>query len=297
MRYREAIAYLIALILFCGGYPSAAQDAHSVVHFPSLDDNESRRPATMLAGHLFRPLDDSRRPALVFLHGCGGLIGSRGLDDREASWAGELNRLGYAVLMVDSYAPRGIGNTCSLRVSDPGQWMSLMQRRERDAYGALRFLLAQPFVRPDRIGMIGWSQGGGVVLLSTRAGEPARLNAAGSASFRAAVAFYPVLCSDNEQTPGWSNEIPLLLLQGASDTWTQAAPCQRFVESAVARGAKVDMQLYPGAHHAFDAPNTPVQLLPVQSPPGTQPYIGTDPAARRDAFVRVPAFLARYLGN
>ena len=297
MRYREAIAYLIALILFCGGYPSAAQDAHSVVHFPSLDDNESRRPATMLAGHLFRPLDDSRRPALVFLHGCGGLIGSRGLDDREASWAGELNRLGYAVLMVDSYAPRGIGNTCSLRVSDPGQWMSLMQRRERDAYGALRFLLAQTFVRPDRIGMIGWSQGGGVVLLSARAGEPARLNAAGSASFRAAVAFYPVLCSDNDQTPGWSNEIPLLLLQGASDTWTQAAPCQRFVESAVARGAKVDMQLYPGAHHAFDAPNTPLQLLPVQSPPGTQPYIGTDPAARRDAFERVPAFLARYLGN
>ena len=297
MRYREAIAYLIALILFCGGYSSAAQDAHSVVHFPSLDDNESRRPATMLAGHLFRPLDDSRRPALVFLHGCGGLIGSRGLDDREASWAGELNRLGYAVLMVDSYAPRGIGNTCSLRVSDPGQWMSLMQRRERDAYGALRFLLAQPFVRPDRIGMIGWSQGGGVVLLSTRAGEPARLNAAGSASFRAAVAFYPVLCSDNEQTPGWSNEIPLLLLQGASDTWTQATPCQRFVESAAARGAKVDMQLYPGAHHAFDAPNTPLQLLPVQSPPGTLPYIGTDPAARRDAFERVPAFLARYLGN
>ena len=57
------------------------------------------------------------------------------------------------------------------------------------------------------------------------------------------------------------------------------------------------MQLYPGAYHAFDAPNTPVQLLPVQSPPGTQPYVGTDPAARRDAFDRVPAFLARYLGN
>ena len=69
------------------------------------------------------------------------------------------------------------------------------------------------------------------------------------------------------------------------------------VESAVARSARIDLQLYPGAHHAFDAPNTPLQLLPVQSPPGTQPYVGTDPAARRDAFERVPAFLARYLGN
>src|SRR5258708_34661750 len=181
MRYREAIAYLIALILFCGGYSSAAQDAHSVVHFPSLDDNESRRPARMLAGHLFRPLDDSRRPALVFLHGCGGLIGSRGLDDREASWAGELNRLGYAVLMVDSYAPRGIGNTCSLRVSDPGQWMSLMQRRGGDAYGAVRVLLAPPFVRPDRIGVVCWAPSGGGGVVSHRPGGHAPPHAARAA--------------------------------------------------------------------------------------------------------------------
>jgi dienelactone hydrolase len=57
------------------------------------------------------------------------------------------------------------------------------------------------------------------------------------------------------------------------------------------------MQLYPGAYHAFDVPNTPLQLLPVQSRPGTLPYIGTDPAARRDALGRVPAFPARYLGD
>src|SRR5205085_2516323 len=173
---------------------------------------------------------------------------------------------------------------------DPAQWMNLMQKRERDAYGALQFLRAQAFVRPDRIGIIGWSQGGGVVLLSTRVGEAARLKGPGSPSFRAAVAFYPALCNDDEQAPGWSNEIPLLLLQGASDTWTRATPCERFVENAVARGARIDMQLYPGAYHAFDMPNTLLQLLPVQSRPGTLPYIGTDPAARRDAFERVPAF-------
>ena len=57
------------------------------------------------------------------------------------------------------------------------------------------------------------------------------------------------------------------------------------------------MQLYPGAYHAFDAPNTPLQLLPVQSRPGTLPYIASDPAARRDALERVQAFLSRYLGD
>jgi dienelactone hydrolase len=296
-RNRAAIAYVIGLVLFCGGCPAAAQQAHTVVHFPSLDDNDGGKPATVLAGHIFRPLDGDRHSALVFLHGCGGLIHDGDLDERETSWAGELNRLGYAVLMVDSHWPRGIGSTCSLRVTNPDEWMKLMLKREGDAYGALQFLAAQPFVDSNRIGVIGWSLGGGVVLLSTRSGERTRLNGSGSASFRGAVAFYPALCNDDEQAPGWSNEIPLLLLQGASDTWTQAAPCQRFVENAVARGARIDMQIYPGAYHAFDATNIPLQLLPVQTRPGTLPYVGSDPAARGDAFERVPAFLARYLAD
>jgi len=53
MRNRATIAYLIALVLFCGGCPAAAQEAHTVVHFPSLDDNDGGQPATVLAGHIF----------------------------------------------------------------------------------------------------------------------------------------------------------------------------------------------------------------------------------------------------
>src|SRR6476659_4931619 len=123
MRSRGAIAALIIIFRLCGGDPSEAQDSRSVVQFPSLDDNDGDRPATMLAGRIFRPLDNDRHPALVFLHGCGGLIHDGDLDERETSWAGELNRLGYAVLMVDSHWPRGIGSTCSLRVTNPDEWM------------------------------------------------------------------------------------------------------------------------------------------------------------------------------
>ena len=38
--------------------------------------------------------------------------------------------------------------------------------RPKDAYAALQYLQAQPFVKADHVGLIGWSQGGGVVLLS-----------------------------------------------------------------------------------------------------------------------------------
>ena len=83
---------------------------------------------------------------------------------------------------------------------------------------------------------------------------------------------------------------------GAEDVWTPAAPCQTFLQGALARGARIESQIYPGAYHAFDAPNRQIQQLPAYvTRAGVVPIVGTDPAARQDAFARVPAFLARYL--
>jgi poly(3-hydroxybutyrate) depolymerase len=43
------------------------------VHVPSLEDNGPGRSATPLDGYLFRPAGERKHPAVVFLHGCGGL--------------------------------------------------------------------------------------------------------------------------------------------------------------------------------------------------------------------------------
>jgi dienelactone hydrolase len=56
------------------------------------------------------------------------------------------------------------------------------------------------------------------------------------------------------------------------------------------------MQIYPGAYHAFDAPNLARTELPAyRTRAGVVPIIGTEPAALQDALARLPAFLARYL--
>ncbi len=107
-----------ALLLWCGA--AAAQE---LVHFPSSDVNGPGRPATVLDGYLLRPAGDGRHPAVVFLHGCGGLFGG-GLFDRmrgliepgERDWAGELTRRGYVVLMVDSFR-RAIGASSARRAT------------------------------------------------------------------------------------------------------------------------------------------------------------------------------------
>ncbi len=78
------------------------------MHFPSLEDNDAGQPATRLDGYLLRAADAGRCPAVVFLHGCGGLFGrATGLiEPRKRGWAGELTRRGYGVLMVDSFGSR-----------------------------------------------------------------------------------------------------------------------------------------------------------------------------------------------
>ena len=217
-----------------------------------------------------------------------------------AAWGRIIADAGYVALLVDSATPRGFGQTCT---ASPARTTALRDR-PKDAYGALRYLQAQPFVRPDRIAVSGWSQGGGTVLNTIAARSVYRPQPL-EHDFRAAVAFYPGACSERLQQvrtgtrPGtWTTTIPLLVLLGEADNWTPAAPCAELMEGAKARGASIAVKLYPGALHVFDAPNLSRRELPhYRLRDGTIPISGTDPAARADAIARVSAFLRQHLGE
>jgi dienelactone hydrolase len=258
------------------------------VHFPSLDG------AIQLDGYLYRPAGEGRRPAVVGLHGCGGMFSraTGAIAPIYREWAAELNRQGYFFLLVDSFRPRNANELCSVQGFD----LELYRTRPKDAYGALSYLQTQPFVRGDRIGLAGWSQGGGATLFAIgnrSLGRPATL---AQGDFRAAVAFYPGSCNIERQPSDWTSRIPLLVLMGAEDVWTPPAPCKTFLDGAIGRGARIEMQIYPGAYHGFDAPNQYRLELPAyRTRAGVVPIVGTDPAGRQDALARVPAFLARYL--
>ena len=69
-----------------------AAAAQERVQFPSLGgDNGPSRAPTLLDGYLFRPAGGDRRPAVVFLHACGGgdtPMHGTAYDARSASSAG-----------------------------------------------------------------------------------------------------------------------------------------------------------------------------------------------------------------
>jgi dienelactone hydrolase len=269
MRPIRLSACLIApLLLLAMGARSGA----AAVTFDSLTS-----PPVELTGLLYRPDGPGPFAAMVLLHGCSGIIRT------EYGWATEFQKMGYAALIVDSFRPRGHSEICTdfRRVS--------RSERVLDAYGALRWLRAQPFVDARRIGVAGWSNGAFAVL---QAMDEAR--ARPSEGFRAAVAVYPD-CRFDTATRFYA---PLLILIGGRDDWTPAASCQALAASTGPRPAPVLLHVYPEAYHSFDNPSAARQYLPnVQNAnkPGGGATIGYDPAARADAVARVERFLAEHL--
>lgn len=297
----------LLLLVACGGERRPPQmplarrgdPQAQLVTFPSRDADVTPNGApTTIEGVLFRPAGAGPFPAIVVLHGCAGLYretpegGSLASRDRE--WAYRLRDLEYVVLMPDSFTTRGVREICHGN-ADP--LLKPEIDRARDAFGALAFLAQQPWVLADRVGLMGWSNGAMTVLATVEQGTKARAAAQPmTTDFRVAVAFYAGCRKELERH--WVTKTPLTMLSGVLDDWTPAAPCVELVKRSRAEGQSVEIVLYPGAFHDFDAPNMPIhQLTHIPSTPSGSATVGTDPAARADAIKRVPEILAAALGR
>jgi dienelactone hydrolase len=244
--------------------------------------------AVTLHAALYRPEGAGPFPAIVALHDCGGL------DNRPAAtaelyneWAKILVAGGFVVLFPDSFGSRGLGSQC--RVRRPT--VDSSNARVDDARAARHWLQAQPYVRPDHISLLGWSSGGSAALWTVR---PNAVPHDGGPDFRSAVALYPG-CRRLRET-AWSARVPTLILIGSADDWKLASTCQQMVTGAHGRSARVEIIVYPGAHHEFDRANSPIRLstgLAHTPDPTGRVHNGTNPAARADALKRVPQWLAR----
>jgi dienelactone hydrolase len=187
-----------------------------------------------LTGELYRPPGDGPFPAVVQLHGCAGRS-SREAEDFEGSYyAG----LGYALLIVDSFGPRGLTARCDLTTGPPTD-------RVMDAYGALLFLSRLPFIDPTRIAVVGYSQGGEAALSAVKLGGVQTLF---DQQFRAVIAYYPG-CEISLAAVS----APTLVLIGELDETTPVANCKEMMARRNGAGAPLRLVVYPGAYHSFNS--------------------------------------------
>jgi dienelactone hydrolase len=237
---------------------------------------------------LYRPDGPGPFPAVVALHDCGGLIQRPNTEAQLYSvWANKLVEDGFVVLFPDSFGSRGLGSQCRERHRN----VHASRERVADAVAARLWLQQQSYVRSDHISLLGWSNGAAAVLWTVRLTTPPRTE---TTDFRSAVAFYPSCGRLREAA--WSARIPTLILIGRADDWTPATACEQMVAGARGRSARVQIVVYPDAHHEFDRADSPIRLrtgLVNTVDPSGRAHGGTNPAARTDAFTRVPKWLAR----
>jgi dienelactone hydrolase len=274
----RALAVIIALLALS----RVATAAPELVEIPE--------GSSKLKSYLYRPAGEGPFPAVVALHGCGGLSGRSGpIAGRYRDWGERLAAAGFVVLFPDSFASRGLPSQCSVRQR------SVRTARERvaDAVAARHWLQSQKWVVANHVSVLGWQNGGGAALWTVR--RRAHLTASeGGPDFRSAVALYPG-CRTLRQSE-WSARVPTLVLVGAADDWAPATACEQMVKGARGRSAQAEIIVYPGAYSEFDHPNKPVSPLSglAFSADGSgHAHSGTNPAARADAIVRVPQWLAR----
>jgi dienelactone hydrolase len=244
--------FITAAAILAGTISADAQVTRLEIHPIStvtLNDSDflagqSGGQSVTIAGELRLPKANDKLPAVILLHGSGGISGSGSMIDE---WSGEINQLGIATFVVDSFAGRGIVST----VMDQTQLGRL--NMVADAYRALELLAKHPRIDSNRIAVMGFSGGGHSALYSTMNRLYATLGPANGLRFAAHIALYPDCTTTYLEDTEVSGK-PIRILHGSLDNYVPVASCRAYVERLMKAQKDVNLIEYPEAYHAFDAP-------------------------------------------
>jgi dipeptidyl aminopeptidase/acylaminoacyl peptidase len=256
---RTLVCALVAIAAGCGSQPSPT--APSTPSTPSAAGRfEVSVPGAgiQLGGILLRPeISGGNKPGIVVLHGwqTAGTNGAATVEPRARRYVED----GYVALALSmrGWPPSGGADDCGLRQPD-------------DIAAAVRWLADQPGVDGQRIGIVGFSQGGQVALLAGARGG----------MVRAIVAYFPVTdvalwkqTTTNVDIPSYITAVceaggagprsprsqaatigaPVLLVHGDADTRVPTEQSRLMRSALETAGRPVELFLVPGAEHGFNA--------------------------------------------
>jgi dienelactone hydrolase len=209
------------------------------------DVGTERASATTVNGTLFLPPGPHAPhslPAVVMLHGSGGVLASR-----ELTYGKQLAAMGIAVLVVDSFGGRPErGNSYIERLLNITETMLVA-----DGYAALGNLATRPEIDPKRVVLVGFSYGAMATMYALMTDVADRMAPPGL-RYAGHVSFYGpcVARFEDHRTTG----APLLMLYGGDDQVIDHERCSAFADDLRAGGSKVDVVVYPGAVGQWDGP-------------------------------------------
>ena len=180
-------------------------------------------------------------PAVIILHS------SSGIDSTGRFYARALNNAGIATLELDLWGARGLQGGSANRPATPQETLP-------DVFAALHYLLQQPNINAEKIGVIGFSWGGVLSMLTATeqymamTGTPFR--------FAGHVAHYPV-CWLYNNVPGFEfanlTGAPVLIQTGELDDYDLPETCPLMVANlSEVDKETVELNTFKKAYHAWD---------------------------------------------
>ncbi len=182
-----------------------------------------------LIGTLDFPANASSNvPVMVIMHG------SAGQGYRDSTWAKFFNDNGIATFKVNYYSTRGMSRGGRGGPKNP-----------YDLTGAIEFLTTHPRIDASKVGAIGFSRGGSIVMSSIGlsasefGGQKPVLN----------VNMYGncIMGVDRDTT-----DAPVLIIVGDRDNLSSSSQCESLGEEAKRKGKDFRVHVMPGGTHAFD---------------------------------------------
>jgi dienelactone hydrolase len=204
-------------------------------------DGRNRGQTAKIEIDIYYPKGSEGRkvPAMVLMHGTAGV------REREFNYANDFIKMGVATAIIYSFKSRGITDTFADSQTVP------LTEMARDAMSTVEALSKDPRIDPKRIGLIGWSKGGGVAIKTVLDHQARRLSN-GPARFALHIAMYPACESQHYalKTTG----APLYMLLGERDEYDSPESCKDYAQKITAAGGEVHVQIYKNARHGWDAP-------------------------------------------
>jgi len=235
----------IALCVYVTSFPSA-QTKTQWVSFETSPSPHLRH-SVKVSGNLNLPELPGKLPAILVLHSRAGI------DGTGVFYAEALNRVGIATLEIQMF-----------------QGAAQMPRDSREnlphAFGGLKFLAENPVIDADRIGIMGFSRGGGLALM-TATYAYVDMYTQGKLRFAAHLSLYPACVAHQRVAEGkwmgfekgvyekWTGK-PVHILAGEQDDYdVDADACQRFIQALPTQArSNFGVTVYPGATHGWEIP-------------------------------------------
>lgn len=250
----RAPGVLVALLLVTSGIGVGSGGAAEPL---SEEVSFQRRDGRTITSHLVRPDGNGRHPAVLILHGAGGV------RENHKTYARRLADAGFVALLPQLISIRlGANEPAGLLRSEISAAVALLKGRKE--------------IDGSRIGLVGFGEGGQRAVFAAIA-FPAVFKAV--AQYYAPVGHPPISLELAAGHTASKIRAPLLILHGEDDQLVPVEHARRLEEALRSAGKPFEIVLFPGAGHGFDQEGEPWY----------------HPVAAREAEAGTLAFFAKHL--